>query len=47
MKRGWPAETQAAAVEHISYENQHIVRGTLEEIAQLPGFGESVLVVMG
>lgn len=47
MKRGWPAETQAAAAEHISYENQHIVRGTLEEIAQLPGFGESVLVVMG
>lgn len=47
LARGWPKEANAAAAEHISYENQHIVRGTLEEIARLPGFGESVLAVMG
>lgn len=47
LARGWPKEAKAAAAEHISYENQHIVRGTLEEIARLPGFGESVLAVMG
>lgn len=47
MKRGWPAGTPAAAAEHISYENQQIARGTLEETARLAGFGESVLVVMG
>ncbi len=47
MERGWPEDTAAAAAEHISYENEHIVRGTLAEIARLPGFGESVLVVMG
>lgn len=47
MKRGWPKDTAAAAAEHVSYENEHIVRGTLEEIGQLSGFGESVLAVMG
>lgn len=47
MAQGWPKETKAAACEHISYENQNIKEGTLEEIAQLPGFGESVMVVIG
>lgn len=47
MARGWPAETRAAAAEHISYENQHIAEGTLADIARLPGFSESVMVVMG
>lgn len=47
LARGWPAETDAAAAEHISYENQRIVRGTLADIARLSGFGESVLAVMG
>ena len=45
--RGWPAGTKAAAGEHLSYENQNMVSGTLAEIAGLPGFSESVLAVMG
>lgn len=47
MEKGWPAETRAAAAEHISYENQHIKEGTLADLAELPGFEESVMVVMG
>ena len=45
--RGWPAKTKAAAGEHLSYENQNMVSGTLADIAGLPGFSESVLAVMG
>ncbi len=47
MDKGWPKETRAAAAEHISYENQHIVEGTLEDMAKTSGFEESVMVVMG
>lgn len=47
MERGWPEETRAAAAEHISYENQNIQTGTLKDMRELTGFGESVLVVMG
>ncbi len=47
MERGWPEQTRAAAGEHLSYENQNIFSGTLAEIAELPGFGEAVLAVMG
>ncbi len=47
MRLGWPAETRAAAGEHLSYENERIVTGTLADIAKLSGFAESVLVVMG
>lgn len=47
MEKGWPGETRAAAAEHISYENQHIKEGTLADLAVLPGFEESVMVVMG
>lgn len=45
--RGWPKETRAAAAEHISYDNENIRTGTLETVSQLPGFEESVMVVMG
>ena len=47
MKRGWPGETRAAAAEHISYETEQVKEGTLADLAGLPGFGESVMVVMG
>lgn len=47
MQRGWPAETRAAACEHISYENQNVFEGTLSEMTDLEGFGESVMVVIG
>ena len=47
MERGWPKETEAAACEHISYENQAVRRSTLEDISHLDGFGESVMVVIG
>lgn len=47
MGKGWPAETRAAAAEHISYETQHIEEGTLADIAKLPGFPESVMIVLG
>ncbi len=47
MQIGWPAETRAAACEHLSYENEQIVEGTLLDISKLSGFAESVLVVMG
>lgn len=47
MERGWPKDTEAAACEHISYENQAVRRSTLEDISHLDGFGESVMVVIG
>ncbi len=47
VQTGWPAETRAAACEHLSYENERIVRGTLADISALSGFAESVLAVMG
>ena len=47
IQRGWPEETKAYASEHISYENQHIAGSTLKELTALPGFGESVMVVIG
>ncbi len=47
MRLGWPAETRAAACEHLSYENERIAQGTLADTARLSGFAESVLVVMG
>ncbi len=47
IERGWPAETSAAACEHISYANEQVVRDTLFGMTSLEGFGESVMVVMG
>ncbi len=47
MQMGWPADTRAAACEHLSYENERIAQGTLADTARLSGFAESVLVVMG
>ena len=47
IEQGWPKETRAAACEHISYENQQISESTLEGMVSLPGFGESVMVVIG
>lgn len=47
IEQGWPKETRAAACEHISYENQQISESTLEDMVSLPGFGESVMVVIG
>lgn len=47
IQKGWPKDTRAAAAEHISYENQHIQEGTLEELTALSGFAESVMVVIG
>ncbi|MBP8616213.1 precorrin-6y C5,15-methyltransferase (decarboxylating) subunit CbiE [Veillonella sp.] len=44
---GWPASTTAAALERLSYDDEHIVRGTLESLQDLEGFGHSVLVVLG
>lgn len=47
MAYGWPKEVQAAACERLSYEDERIVRGTLQEISELEGFFHSVLVVIG
>ena len=47
IKQGWPKNTRAAACEHISYENQQVEESTLEKLASLEGFGESVMVVIG
>lgn len=47
IQQGWPKESRACACEHISYENQHIADMTLEEMTTLPGYGESVMVVIG
>ena len=46
-EHGWPKETTAAACERLSYEDERIERATLGDIAELPGFYHSVLVVMG
>lgn len=47
IQQGWPAESRAYACEHISYENQGIAGTTLKELTTLPGYGESVMVVIG
>lgn len=47
IRLGWPEAAKAAAAEHISYDNEHLVKTTLGEMRHLDGFGESVLVVMG
>lgn len=46
MEKGWPEDTEAAAAEHISYDNQDVRHSTLLEISHLDGFGESVMVVI-
>lgn len=47
IQQGWPEESKAYACEHISYENQQIAGVTLKELTTLPGYGESVMVVIG
>ncbi len=47
MTHGWTPDTKAAACERLSYEDERIVRGTLQEISELEGFYHSVLVVTG
>lgn len=47
IEKGWPENTRAAALEHISYENQNVKIGSLKDLTELSGFGESVMVVMG
>lgn len=47
IEKGWPESTKAAALEHISYENQNVQIGSLKDLTDLSGFGESVMVVMG
>ena len=46
-EHGWPKNTKAAACERLSYEDERIERGTLEELQKLEGFGHSVMVVLG
>lgn len=46
IEKGWPKDTFAAALERISYEDEQIVQGTLEEIQKLKGFSHSILVVI-
>ena len=46
-EHGWPKDTKAAACERLSYEDERIERGTLEELQKLEGFGHSVMVVLG
>ncbi len=46
IEKGWPKETKAAALERLSYDDEKIVRGTLEDISKLEGFYHAVLVVM-
>lgn len=47
LEHGWPTDTKSAACERLSYEDEHIVRRSLEDIATLEGFSHSVLVVLG
>lgn len=46
MRNGWPKDTFAAALERISYEDERIVEGTLQDCTKLAGFAHSVLVVI-
>lgn len=47
QEHGWPAQTEAAALERLSYDDESIVRGSLSDIERLEGFGHSVMVVLG
>lgn len=47
IQHGWPTDTKAAACERLSYDDERIVRGTLQEITTLEGFSHSVMVVLG
>ena len=46
IAHGWPSDMPAAACERLSYDDERIVRGTLEEIRQLEGFTHSVFIVL-
>ncbi len=46
LEKGWPENTNAYALERISYDDEKKVEGTLRECAELEGFSHSVLVVI-